>query len=69
MNQTCLLSRFSQASYREGPEFAGKVPKEHEAHDTLGTKELPFPVWEALCFDSVVQDTKVSKGARWLTIT
>lgn len=24
MNQSCLLSGFSQASYREGPEFAGR---------------------------------------------
>lgn len=41
-------------------------PRGLEAHHTLGTKELPFSMWEDFCFDSVVQDTRetVSEGTR-----
>lgn len=53
-----ILSGFIQRR----PWVFWKVPREHEAHETLGTKELSFSMWEALCFDSVIQDPKGQWG-------
>lgn len=55
--------------HAEGPEFT-EGPRGLEAHHTLGTKELPFSMWEDFCFDSVVQDTQetMRKGARRLLV-
>lgn len=68
MNQSCLLRGFSQASYREGPEFAGRFQESMKPMTHLGPKNCPSLCGKLSALTQSSKTPKVSEGARQLAV-